>query len=85
MGSRASPEQAALKMAVYGPPGAGKTFTALLIAEGLAQTIGKRVTVIDTENGTDFYVKPSPKRQCHPDAFDLDARQPAARSSRHTA
>jgi hypothetical protein len=69
---KATPEQAALKMAVYGPPGAGKTFTALLIAEGLAQTIGKRVAVIDTERGTDFYVQHVAERQAHPAAFDVD-------------
>ena len=28
--------KAALKMALYGPAGSGKTFTALLLAEGLA-------------------------------------------------
>jgi hypothetical protein len=69
---KAVAQQAALKMALYGPPGAGKTFTALLIAEGLADKIHKRVAVIDTERGTDFYVQPVAERQAHPAAFDVD-------------
>ena len=48
---KASPEQAALKFAIYGPPGSGKTFTTLLVAEGLANIIGKRVAMVDTERG----------------------------------
>ena len=35
--------KAALKMALYGPAGSGKTFTALLVAEGLARHTGKRI------------------------------------------
>ena len=34
---KAKAEQAALKIAMYGPPGSGKTFTTLLLAEGLAK------------------------------------------------
>ena len=34
---KAKAEQAALKIGFYGAQGSGKTFTALLIAEGLAQ------------------------------------------------
>ena len=34
---KAKAEQAALKIGLYGPPGSGKTFTSLLIAEGLAK------------------------------------------------
>jgi hypothetical protein len=44
--------KAALKMALYGPAGSGKTFTALLLAEGLARHTGKRVAYCDTEYGT---------------------------------
>lgn len=39
-------KQVKLKIALTGPSGAGKTFSALLIASG----IGKRIAVIDTEN-----------------------------------
>lgn len=70
---KAKAEQAAIKMGVYGPPGSGKTFTALLIAEGLAGVTGKRVAYVDTERGTDFYCKSVPSRPVHPDAFDFDA------------
>jgi DNA polymerase III delta prime subunit len=43
----ASKEQAKLRLALYGPPGSGKTYTSL----ALAQALGKKVAVIDTEHG----------------------------------
>jgi hypothetical protein len=70
---KAKAEQAALKLGMYGPPGSGKTFTALLIAEGLAKVTGKRIAYLDTERGTDFYCKSVPERGMHPEAFDFDA------------
>jgi hypothetical protein len=70
---KAKAEQAALKIGMYGPPGSGKTFTSLLIAEGLGITSGKRVAYVDTERGTDFYCKDVPSRAVHPQAFDFDA------------
>lgn len=70
---KAKAEQAALKIGIYGPPGAGKTFTSLLMAEGLAQASGLRVAYVDTEHGTDFYCKAVPSRAVHPEAFDFDA------------
>lgn len=70
---KAKAEQAALKMGMYGPPGSGKTFTALLLAEGLARASGKRIAYVDTEHGTDFYCKAVPTRDVHPEAFDFDA------------
>ncbi len=70
---KAKAEQAALKMGLYGPPGSGKTFTALLLAEGLGKITGKRVAYIDTERGTDFYCQAVPTRAVHPEAFDFDA------------
>lgn len=70
---KAKAEQAALKMGIYGPPGSGKTFTSLLIAEGLAALTKKRVAYVDTERGTDFYCKSVASRAAHPDAFDFDA------------
>lgn len=69
---KARPQQARLKISLYGPPGSGKTFTALLIAEGIAKARGKRIAYIDTERGTDFYAQPAPRR-VHPEAFDFDA------------
>lgn len=70
---KAKAEQAALKMGVYGPPGSGKTFTSLLIAEGLAKVTGKRIALVDTEHGSDFYCQSISTRTVHPEAFDFDA------------
>lgn len=70
---KAKGEQAALKIAMYGAPGSGKTFTALLFAEGLAKKEGKRIAFADSERGTDFYCKEVPSRKVHPEAFDFDA------------
>jgi hypothetical protein len=66
-------QKAALKMALYGPAGSGKTFTALLVAEGLARHTGKRIAYVDTEYGTAFYGQQVPQRGVHPEAFDFDA------------
>lgn len=70
---KAKAEQAALKVGIYGPPGSGKTLTALMCTEGLAKLTGKRVAYVDTERGTDFYVQDIPARGVHPKAFDVDA------------
>jgi hypothetical protein len=64
--------KAALKMGLYGPAGSGKSFTSLLIAEGLARHTGKRVAYCDTEYGTAFYGLEVPQRVLHPEAFDFD-------------
>lgn len=71
--SKASPGQGFLKMSIYGPPGSGKTFTTLQWAETLAKASKKRIAVVDTERGTDFYAKAIKQRKIHPDAFDFDA------------
>lgn len=70
--TKAKSEQAFFKMGLYGATGSGKTFTTLLIAEGLAQKEGKRIAYIDTERGTDFYAMDIPERAIHPKAFDFD-------------
>lgn len=70
---KAKPQQARLKVSIYGPPGSGKTFSTLLMAEGLARVRGKRVAYVDTERGTDFYAQAVPSRKVHPAAFDFDA------------
>lgn len=70
---KAKAEQAALKVGIYGPAGSGKTFTALLLAEGLAKIAKKRIAYVDTERGTDFYCQAVPSRRVHPEAFDFDA------------
>lgn len=60
-------------MGFYGAAGSGKTFTALLCAEGLAAITKKRIAFVDTERGTDFYCKDVPDRKVHSKAFDFDA------------
>lgn len=47
---KATKSQAKLRAAVFGPSGAGKTFTSLRVATGLAD--GKAVAFIDTERGS---------------------------------
>lgn len=69
---KAKAEQAFLKMGIYGPTGSGKTFTSLLIAEGLADSMGLRVAYVDTERGTDFYSQEIEARGVHPEEFDFD-------------
>lgn len=70
---KAKAEQAFLKMEKYGAAGSGKTFTALLVAEGLAKATGKKIAFVDTEHGTDFYCQAVPERKVHPEAFVFDA------------
>jgi hypothetical protein len=62
-----------LKLSAYGPPGSGKTLTALLFAEGLATWRKKRVAYVDTELGTKTYRRKNPARHVHPETFDFDA------------
>jgi pantothenate kinase-related protein Tda10 len=76
---KAKAEQAALKIGIYGPPGSGKTFTSLLLAEGLARVSGKRIAYVDTEHGTDFYCQAVPARKLHPRVWP--ARQRASPSA----
>lgn len=46
--AKATKEKARLRLAIFGPSGAGKTYSALRIATGL----GGRIAVIDTERGS---------------------------------
>lgn len=48
--TKASKAKAKARIAIYGPAGSGKTFTALSLAAGLAPE-GTRVAVVDTEHG----------------------------------
>lgn len=70
---KAEPEQAALKIGLYGLAGSGKTFTTLLCAEGIAKLTKKRIAYVDTERGTDFYSQRVAERPVHPEPFDFDA------------
>jgi len=67
------PRKRWVKAAVYGPPGAGKTLTSLILAEGLAKASGKRVAFVDTEEGSNWYSAAVPERRVHPDAFEFDS------------
>lgn len=69
---KAVPVASPLKMSVYGLPGSGKSFTALLFSEGLAAYRKRRIAVIDTEFSTKTYRASVPARRIHPDAFDFD-------------
>lgn len=59
--------------ALYGAQGTGKTLTALILAERLAQLEGKALFLADTEMGANFYAKAEPRRIAHPAAFDFQA------------
>ena len=50
MFTRAVKTDAKLRLALAGPPGAGKTFSALTLAHALAD--GQGVALIDTEHGS---------------------------------
>lgn len=66
------PLKASLKIGLYGAAGSGKTYTSLLIAEGLAKHMGKRIAFADTEYGTNFYTQHVAERAVHPEPFDFD-------------
>jgi len=61
MFKKATRKQAKIKLAVTGASGSGKTFSSLRLAKGLAN--GKKVAVIDTENGS---------ASLYSDRFDFD-------------
>lgn len=71
--SKAKKEQRYIKIGMYGAQGSGKTVTALLFAEGLANREKKKIAYIDTEHGTDYYACAVAEREFHPEAFDFDA------------
>ena len=49
---QATKAQSKLRLAIFGPAGAGKTFTALRLAMGIAEELNGKIAVIDTEFGT---------------------------------
>lgn len=49
---KATKAQAKLRAAIFGPSGAGKTYTSLRVATGLADATGGALAVIDTERGS---------------------------------
>jgi len=70
--TKAVAKQAFFKCCLYSKQGRGKTLTALLWAEGLAARDNKRIALVDTELGSEFYVMDIPDRAVHPKAFDID-------------
>lgn len=55
---RATPQMAYAKMGLFGFQGSGKSFTAALVAEGIAELTGnKKLAFVDTETGSDFLLK----------------------------
>lgn len=76
-------EVAYFKANIYGPPGSGKTYTSLLLAEGLRDyerakgKTGAEIFLLDTERGADHYLSrfktygPESGTRSIRDAFDL--------------
>lgn len=52
MYSRTQRHSQRLRLALCGPSGAGKTWSALLLAKGLMQNSGGRIALLDTERGS---------------------------------
>jgi hypothetical protein len=69
---KAEPMTMPFKASCYGPPGSGKTLTALLMAEGLCALDRRRIAVVDTELGTKTYRVKNTARKVHPEPFDFD-------------
>ena len=63
MFQKATKKQAKARVAICGPSGGGKTFTALVFAEALAAHEGGRIAVIDTEKAS---------ASLYADRFDFD-------------
>lgn len=55
--------QVYMKLAITGPAGSGKTYSALSLASGIAKECNSRVAVVDTENGS---------ASLYSDRFDFD-------------
>ena len=63
---KATKQQAKLRLALDGPAGSGKTYTALTFASAIAEHAGGRVAVIDTERGS---------ASLYADRFDFDVME----------
>lgn len=76
---KAEPNMPFIKALIFGNAGTGKTYTSLLLAEGLAKREGKRIAVIDTEpNAPSGMYAPrkdgkAPESGVVPIDFDLEA------------
>ena len=61
--SKAQKSKSKLRLAIDGPAGAGKTYTALICASAIAESEGKRIAFIDSERGS---------ASLYADKFDFD-------------
>jgi energy-coupling factor transporter ATP-binding protein EcfA2 len=61
--AKAVKQRARLRLAIDGPSGAGKTYTALVLATMIAKNEGKRIAFVDTERGS---------ASLYADKFDFD-------------
>jgi hypothetical protein len=70
---KAERKMAKLRLALAGPAGSGKTMSALRVAKGMAQELGLRIGVIDTEKrSSELYAGKNVKGTLLPDGWALD-------------
>lgn len=70
---KAERQQAKLRLALAGPAGSGKTMSALRVAKGMAQELGLRIGVIDTEKrSSELYAGKNVKGRLLPDGWSLE-------------
>lgn len=70
---KAERQAAKLRLALTGPAGSGKTMSALRIAKGMAQELGLRIGVIDTEKrSSELYAGKNVRGALLPDAWQVD-------------
>lgn len=79
---RAVRRNTALSIGLEGPPGGGKTASALLLAQGIQRVRGGRIIVIDTENRSAKYAGISIAGSA-PFDFDIVPFDPPFRASRY--
>lgn len=73
--TRAKRKRSKLRLALIGPSGAGKTYTGLRVARGLAGPTG-RILVIDTEHGSASLYADMPECAGEFDVIELDTFSP---------
>lgn len=73
---KASRSQVFLKLAITGPTGSGKTFSALRLALGLLSGANKKIAFIDTENkSASLYAPPEGEEPNFKTTFPFDAME----------
>ena len=69
---KAERKQSKLRLALAGPSGSGKTLSALRIAKGMAEVLGCRIGVIDTEKESSSLYSGIVKGQLMPENWKVD-------------